>query len=64
MRIAGVAYEINWRAFKKGHSFFVPCLDCAEAKIEIQRITDRLGFDIVMKAVIENSVRGVRTWRV
>ncbi len=64
MRIAGVVYEIDWKSFKHSHSFFIPCLDCTEAKTEIQRITNRLGFDTVMKAVIENNIRGVRVWRV
>lgn len=64
MRIAGVLYRINWKNFKRNHSFFIPCLDTAEAREEIRRVTKRLGYDIVMKDVIELNIRGVRIWRV
>lgn len=64
MRIAGVAYRINWKKFKRGTSFFIPCLDDVEAKKEIQSITKRLKYEIVMRTVIEDSVKGVRIWRV
>ncbi len=64
MRVAGVAYQINWKKFKRGTSFFLPCLAPAEALEEIQRITKRLRYEVVCKVVIEEGVRGVRTWRV
>jgi len=64
MRVEKVAYEINWVNFKVGYSFFIPCLDTAEAREEIRRVTKRLGYDIVMKDVIELNIRGVRIWRV
>lgn len=64
MRVAGLAYQINWKAFKRGSSFFIPCLDTAEAMEEVKSITTRLRYDVVMRDVIEEGVRGVRTWRV
>ena len=64
MRVAGVAYQINWKQIKRGTSFFLPCLDPAEALEEIQRITKRLKYEVVCKVIIEDGVRGVRTWRV
>jgi len=64
MRIAGLAYQINWKAFKRGTSFFIPCLDTAEATEEVMSITTRLRYDVVVRDVIEEGVRGVRTWRV
>jgi hypothetical protein len=64
MRVAGVAYQINWKKFKRGTSFFLPCLAPNEALEEIQRITKRLRYEVVCKVVIEDGVRGVRTWRV
>ena len=64
MRVAGLAYQINWKAFKRGASFFIPCLDTAEAMEEVKSITTRLRYDVVMRDVIEEGVRGVRTWRV
>jgi hypothetical protein len=62
--VAGIAYQINWKAFKRGASFFLPCLDTAEAMEEIKGITDRLHYEVLMRDVIEDGVRGVRTWRV
>jgi hypothetical protein len=64
MRVEGVAYRINWKKFKRGASFFIPCLDDNEAKKEIQSITKRLKYEIVMRTVVEDSVKGVRIWRV
>jgi hypothetical protein len=64
MRVAGLAYQINWKAFKRGTSFFLPCLDTAEAMEEVKSITTRLRYDVVIRDVIEEGVRGVRTWRV
>ncbi len=63
MRIEGVAYKINWRGFKRGTSFFVPCLNHTVAVDAIQRITRRHKFEVVTKVVIEESIRGVRVWR-
>lgn len=63
MRIERVTYEINWRKFRRGASFFVPCLDTEAAIKEIKRITKRLKYDVLIKIVIEDNVRGVRTWR-
>lgn len=47
----------------KGTSFFIPCLDCKAAKVEIRRETKRLKFNVAMKTVIEEGIRGVRVWR-
>ena len=47
----------------KGTSFFIPCLDCKAAKIEIRKETKRLKFKVAMKVVIEEGIRGVRVWR-
>jgi hypothetical protein len=63
MRIEGITYQINWRAFKRGTSFFVPCLDTEAALKEVRRNTKRLKYNVVSKIVIEDNVRGVRTWR-
>jgi hypothetical protein len=64
MRVNGINYEIDWTKFKKGRSFFVPCLDAEEAKASVARIMDRLGFEVKVKLVIENGFRGLRVWRV
>ena len=63
MRIEKVTYQINWKKFKRGTSFFVPCLDTEAAIKEIARVVRRLRYKVVSKVVIEENVRGVRTWR-
>lgn len=63
MRIEGITYQINWKAFKRGTSFFIPCLDADAALKEIRRNTKRLKYSVVSKVVIEDNVRGVRTWK-
>lgn len=64
MRVEKVSYQVNWRKFKKGGSFFIPCLDPPEAKKEISLITQRLRYNTVTKVVIEEGVRGLRVWRI
>jgi hypothetical protein len=64
MLVEKVSYRVNWKKFKKGYSFFVPCLDPAAAKKEILRTTQRLRYNILTKVVIEEGIRGLRIWRV
>ena len=63
MIIETVSYKINWRNFKKGYSFFVPCIDVAKAREEISRVTKRLKMEVVTKVVVEEGVKGLRVWR-
>jgi hypothetical protein len=64
MRIEGITYQINWKAFRRNTSFFIPCLDPKAAKEKILRITRRLRYNVIIKEVIEEGVRGVRIWKV
>jgi hypothetical protein len=64
MQIEGVRYDINWRAFRKGTSIFIPCLDPPRAKENIRAILRRLRIKVLMKLVIEENIRGLRIWRV
>jgi hypothetical protein len=64
MRVQGIPYQINWKAFKLGTSFFIPCLDTRAAEEEISFVVNRLQMDVVIKVVIEDGVQGVRVWRV
>jgi len=64
MKIENVTYEINWKNFKKGYSFFIPCLDVKESRTKIEKETKRLKYKVVTKVVIEDGVRGVRVWKV
>lgn len=63
MLVEKVSYNVNWKAFRKGCSFFIPCLDPPRAKQEILRTTKRLKMEILMKVVIEDGIKGLRIWR-
>lgn len=63
MLVEKISYQINWRKFKKGYSFFIPCLNPAQAKQDILSTTNRLRYKILTKVVIEEGIRGLRVWR-
>ena len=63
MQVEKVSYQINWKKFKRGYSFFIPCLDPKSARKEIKEVTDRLKYKILTKVVIEEGVKGLRIWR-
>lgn len=64
MEVEKVSYQIEWGSFKPGTSFFIPCLNAADAKSKIARTLTRLKYKFVLKVVIEDGVRGVRVWRI
>jgi hypothetical protein len=64
MLIENQSYKINWRNFKQGYSFFVPCLDTDAAKKEILRVTKRLKLQVFLKVNIEEGIKGLRVWRI
>jgi hypothetical protein len=64
MRIETVAYQIEWKKFRKGYSFFVPCIDEKAAREELNRVAKRLKMDIVTKVVLLDGIKGLRVWRV
>lgn len=66
MKVAGVSYEINWRAFAKGTSLFFPCLDPVAAQKELRPVFRRHKLAVVCKAVVDpkSGIRGLRVWRV
>jgi hypothetical protein len=63
MLVEKVSYQINWKKFKRGFSFFIPCLNPIEAKKEILCTTNRLKYKVLFKVVIKEGVRGLRIWR-
>jgi hypothetical protein len=63
MLIEQISYNINWRNFKAGTSFFVPCLNCTQAKEEVLRVTKRLKIEVLIKISIEDGVKGLRVWK-
>ena len=64
MKIETVSYQINWKKFRKGYSFFVPCITDTIARKEIRRVTKRLKVNVITKVVIEEGVKGLRVWRI
>jgi hypothetical protein len=63
MLVEKVSYQINWKKFKKGWSFFIPCLNPKEARKELLETTDRLRYKILTKVVVEEGIKGLRVWR-
>ena len=63
MVIEKIPYQINWAKFKRGTSFFVPCIDDKAAKAEIAATMKRLRIDYVTKLVVEEGIKGLRIWR-
>ena len=63
MKIETVPYQIEWKKFRKGYSFFVPCIDEKAAREELNRVAKRLKMDIVTKVVLLDGIKGLRVWR-
>ena len=63
MEVERVRYGVNWKQFKVGYSFFIPCLDSKKSWLEIAPVLKRLKYKTVDKVVIEDGVRGSRVWR-
>lgn len=63
MQVEGVKYDINWKTFKRGASFFIPCLDPPRAREQILRVTRRLRMKVITRVVIFGGIRGLRVWR-
>ena len=64
MKIETVTYRIDWSKFRKGHSFFVPCIDHKAARAEVAAVTKRLKVATVSKVEIVDGIKGLRVWRV
>jgi len=62
VKIEAVNYNINWKRFKQGYSFFIPCLDPERARRELFVTTKRLKLKVITKVVIEDGVQGLRIW--
>jgi len=63
MQVEGVNYEVNWKAFKRGTSIFIPCLDPRRARAQVIVVTKRLKLKVLTKVVLEDGIRGLRIWR-
>ena len=63
MQIEKVNYDVNWKAFKRGTSIFIPCLDYRRAKSQLMVVLNRLRIKVLIKPTIEDGIRGLRIWR-
>jgi len=63
MLVDRVSYDVKWKKFRRGYSIFIPCLNCANAKLELLGTTKRLKIKVLTKVVIEGGIRGLRIWR-
>jgi len=63
MKVNGLEYQVNWKKFRVGWSFFVPCLRLEEGKESIAAVARRLGYRVLIKPVIEEGIKGLRVWR-
>ena len=63
MVVEGVTYEVDWRKFRRGTSFFIPCLNPKSAKTTITGVTKRLRMRVETQVDIDEGVRGLRIWR-
>jgi hypothetical protein len=64
MKIETVTYTVDWSRFRKGYSFFVPCIDHRAAREEIATISKRLDMGTLSKVEIIDGIKGLRVWRV
>jgi acetyl/propionyl-CoA carboxylase alpha subunit len=64
MKVNGLEYRVDWRKFRVGASFFVPCLHLAKSKEAVTAVTKRLGYKVLIKPVIEEGIKGLRVWRI
>ena len=63
MTVEGVTYEVDWRKFRRGASFFIPCLNPKSAKATITDVTKRLRMRVETQVDINEGIRGLRIWR-
>lgn len=63
IKILDVPVLINWRKFKPGTSFFLPCIDCAPVQQAIQEHAIKKGIEVTFKRVVEERTVGLRVWR-
>jgi len=64
MKVEKINYEIEWKKFRKGYSFFIPCLNPQASLTDIKAELKRFRYKVVYRVVIEDGVRGVRIWRI
>lgn len=63
MWVERVDYDIDWRKFKRGASFFIPCLNPKLARREILGFVGKFKIKVFTKVVIVDGIQGLRVWR-
>jgi hypothetical protein len=56
--------ELPIGAMDIGDSFFVPCIDDAEIRRELARISDDFDYALRVERVINRGMYGLRVWRI
>lgn len=64
MLVEKIEFDIKWRYFDVGTSFFIPCLNTALAKKQLQKEIKNRNYEAIVKVVVEDGIRGVRVWRI
>jgi hypothetical protein len=63
MLVENLRYRVNWRAFTRGTSFLIPCLDPDKAKATVLVTTKRLKMQVLTKVVIKEGIQCLQVWR-
>ena len=63
MQLQTKTLEIEWTKFKPYSSFFIPCLNVKEMRRQVKKECKRMRFNVLIKVVTENRIRGIRVWR-
>ena len=63
MKIEGVFYDIDWVAFPKGQSVFIPCLDTQTGKDSVYQEAQRLEVAVFVRGETYRNIKGLRLWR-
>ena len=64
LEIEGVQVQIEWRKFRIGTSFFLPCIDHDRMTAGIVKRATNRGFRVKIIAHVENGMWGIRVWRI
>ena len=64
MLVEKVSYDINIKAFRRGTSIFIPCLDGTTVRTQLTDYFKKFRIKTVTKITIENGIRGCRVWRI
>lgn len=59
----GVRIYIEWEKMEVGASMFIPCLNVAKAKKQLNKIADEKCMELKYTPRVENKKWGVRVWR-